>query len=279
MAALVCPPHLKLSWTMLPSCTPSSSSHLSLFHLTSINITTPTTTAQQDNSQMALRRTRPPNSPRSCRCRSRRPSHLSSPTHYSKSTIPHLTTQNQQFHTSLQILPVATLDSLGRPWASFLTGRDGSEGFIQSPSFTSLVAGSMRLHEDHPVEIALREGAKFGMTSLVCGDDTSYQGPGLKLIAGVGVMFENRRRNKFAGFINEKNVGTKDERTIQVEVMESLGNCPKYINTRQFTPNPNHKPGMLHKKLNLPLESRCRKRRSNPSRKQMLLHAQAICAL
>ncbi|SAM61701.1 uncharacterized protein UBRO_20139 [Ustilago bromivora] len=166
--------------------------------------------------------------------------------------LPQLTTQHQQFHTSLQILPVATLDSLGRPWASFLTGRDGSEGFIQSPSFTSLVAGSMRLHEDHPVEIALREGAKFGMTSLVRGDDTSYQGPGLKLIAGVGVMFENRRRNKFAGFINEKNVGTKDERTIQVEVMESLGNCPKYINTRQFTPNPNHKPGMLHKKLNLP---------------------------
>ncbi|KAJ1028021.1 hypothetical protein NDA13_003472 [Ustilago tritici] len=104
---------------------------------------------------------------------------------------------------------------------------------------------------DRPVEIALREGAKFGMTSLVRGDDTSYQGPGLKLIAGVGVMFENRR-NKFAGFIDEKNVETKDERTIQVEVMESLGNCPKYINTRQFTPNPNHKPGMLHKKLNLP---------------------------
>ncbi len=109
----------------------------------------------------------------------------------------------------------------------------------------------MRLHEDHPVEIALREGAKFGMSRLVRGDNTTYEGPGLKLIAGVGVMFENRRRNKFAGFIDERNVGTKEERTIKVEVMESLGNCPKYINTRNLVPHPNHKPAVLHKSLDM----------------------------
>lgn len=165
---------------------------------------------------------------------------------------PQLTAQHQQFHTSLNILPVCTLDAQGRPWGSFLAAKDGSHGFIKSPSFTSLVATQMRLHEDHPVETALREGAKFGMTQLVRGDETTHQGPALKLIAGVGVMFENRRRNKFAGFINERNVGSQDDRTIQVEVMESLGNCPKYINTRHLIPNPQHKPEMLHKSLTLP---------------------------
>lgn len=90
------------------------------------------------------------------------------------------------------------------------------------------------------------------MTSLVMGNDTTYQGPGLKLIAGVGVMFENRRRNKFAGFINERNAGVEGNRRVQIEIMESLGNCPKYINTRQLVPNPNHRPVVLHKELSLP---------------------------
>ncbi|SNX81899.1 uncharacterized protein MEPE_00604 [Melanopsichium pennsylvanicum] len=165
--------------------------------------------------------------------------------------LPRLTSQHQQFHTSLEILPVCTLDGQGRPWGSFLTSRDGSHGFIKSPSLNSLIATNMNLHKDHPVETALREGAKFGMTQLVLGTDTTYQGPGLKLIAGVGVMFENRRRNKFAGFIDESNVGTEADRTIQMEVMTSLGNCPKYISTRSLVANPNHMPTLLHKEASL----------------------------
>ncbi|SJX60615.1 uncharacterized protein SRS1_11863 [Sporisorium reilianum f. sp. reilianum] len=164
---------------------------------------------------------------------------------------PQLTAQHQQFHAALNILSVCTLDGRGRPWGSFLAAKDGQHGFIKSPSFTSLIAGQMKLHEGHPVEVALKEGAKFGMTQLVRGDDSEYQGPGLKLIAGVGIMFDNRRRNKFAGFINERNVGSEDDRTIHVEVMESLGNCPKYINTRRLVPHPDHSPVMLHKALDL----------------------------
>ncbi|ETS63810.1 hypothetical protein PaG_02128 [Moesziomyces aphidis] len=164
---------------------------------------------------------------------------------------PQLTVQHQQFHARLNILPVCTLDARGRPWGSFLAAKDGQHGFISSPSLTTLIASQMKLHEHHPVEMALTEGAKFGMTKLVTNDDGDYQGPALKLIAGVGVMFENRRRNKLAGFINERNTGSREERTIQVEVMESLGNCPKYINSRSLVPNPNHSPKMLHKNLDL----------------------------
>ncbi|KAJ9476598.1 Oxidoreductase FAD-binding protein [Pseudozyma hubeiensis] len=163
---------------------------------------------------------------------------------------PRLTAQHQQFHTSLNILSVCTLDREGRPWGSFLTAADGGSGFIRSPSFNSLVVGGMRLHEDHPVETALKEGAKFGMTRLVKGGEEDG-GPALTLIAGVGVMFENRRRNKFSGFVNERNVGSREDRTVQVEVMESLGNCPKYINTRMLVPHPQHRPVMLHKSLHL----------------------------
>ncbi|GAK62089.1 oxidoreductase FAD-binding protein [Moesziomyces antarcticus] len=164
---------------------------------------------------------------------------------------PQLTVQHQQFHAQLNILPVCTLDARGRPWGSFFAAKDGQHGFISSPSLTTLIASQMKLHEHHPVEMALTEGAKFGMTKLVTNDDGDYQGPALKLIAGVGVMFENRRRNKLAGFINERNTGSKEDRTIQVEVMESLGNCPKYINTRSLVPNPNHNPTMLHRNLDL----------------------------
>ncbi|GAC99324.1 oxidoreductase FAD-binding protein [Pseudozyma hubeiensis SY62] len=88
------------------------------------------------------------------------------------------------------------------------------------------------------------------MTRLVKGDEEN-EGPALTLIAGVGVMFENRRRNKFSGFVNERNVGSREDRTVQVEVMESLGNCPKYINTRMLVPNPQHRPVMLHNSLHL----------------------------
>lgn len=165
---------------------------------------------------------------------------------------PQLTAQHQSFHTSLALLPVCTLDAAGRPWASFLTSRTGEHGFIKSPSFTSLIATDMSLHNDHPVEIALKEGAKFGMTSLIRGGEEA-QGPALKLIAAVGVEFETRRRNKFSGFINERNLGSETDRTIQVEVMESLGNCPKYINTRSLIANQNHDPKVLHKGHNLAL--------------------------
>lgn len=164
---------------------------------------------------------------------------------------PRLTAQHQQFHTALNILSVCTLDGWGRPWGSFLAASNGQSGFIKSPSFTSLLATGMKLHDGHPVETALKDGAKFGMTKLVRGDDTSYQGPGLKLIAAVGIMFDNRRRNKFSGFINERNLGSEHDRTVQVEVMESVGNCPKYINTRSLVPNPSHKPVMLHKSIKL----------------------------
>ncbi|EST06499.1 Riboflavin synthase-like beta-barrel [Kalmanozyma brasiliensis GHG001] len=166
---------------------------------------------------------------------------------------PQLTAQHQQFFPALNILPVCTLDAQGRPWGSFLAASDGEAGFVKCPSFSSLIATGMRLHEDHPVEMALKEGAKFGMTSLVMGDDASYQGPGLKLIAGVGVMFDNRRRNKVAGFINERNTGSAEERSIQVEVLESLGNCPKYINTRRLVTNPQHSSKMLLKSLEINL--------------------------
>ncbi|PWZ01421.1 hypothetical protein BCV70DRAFT_198854 [Testicularia cyperi] len=163
---------------------------------------------------------------------------------------PQLTSQHQSFHTSLDVLPVCTLDAHGRPWGSFLASKDGQSRFIQSSSFNNLVATNLGLHPSHPLTDSLARGVKVGMNGMVLDKDSdSHQGPALRLIAGVGVMFDNRRRNKFAGFINDR-AGIKDG--LVMEVMESLGNCPKYINTRHLVPRPDHTPSVIFDRHTLP---------------------------
>ena len=86
------------------------------------------------------------------------------------------------FHsTRLPFVPVTTLDSDGRPWASILAGRDGKPGFIRSPRYSVLEV------EAHlwPGDPLLHTADTFGTAGM--------------LVAGIGIEFPTRRRNKFAG--------------------------------------------------------------------------------
>ncbi|KAG7439640.1 uncharacterized protein BT62DRAFT_912963 [Guyanagaster necrorhizus] len=121
------------------------------------------------------------------------------------------------YSTLLPFLPVTTLDSMGRPWGSILAGADGKPGFISNPRYTTL-----------SFNVKVWDGDPFIRNARDSGD-------GEMLMAGIGVEFSTRRRNKFAGKIT-KGKGCDDGYRFEVHVNEAIGNCPKYIPLREFVP-------------------------------------------
>jgi hypothetical protein len=111
--------------------------------------------------------------------------------------------QHRIFYHDVAFVPVTTLDTLGRPWASLLTGSTGEVGFMES-----LSPGTLEIHA------GIVEGDPI-LDNVQTSDDDS-------LIAGVGVMFHNRRRNKFAGRIKAAK-RSENSLNLSLEVNEALG--------------------------------------------------------
>jgi hypothetical protein len=89
-----------------------------------------------------------------------------------------------KFHsTRLPFVPITTLDSAGRPWGSILAAEDGKPGFIKSSRYTII-----------SVEAKVWQGDPLLETVKTFGNDASEM-----LVAGIGIEFSTRRRNKFAG--------------------------------------------------------------------------------
>ena len=82
------------------------------------------------------------------------------------------------FFSNLRYFVLGTMDSLGRPWASLVTGE---QGFIRAVSQSQL-AMVTELSDGDP----LLENLSRGYTVA----------EGSRLIAGLGIDFTNRRRNK-----------------------------------------------------------------------------------
>ncbi|KAG2143300.1 hypothetical protein BD769DRAFT_1625789 [Suillus cothurnatus] len=145
--------------------------------------------------------------------------------------------QHRTFHsTRLPFIPVTTLDSMGRPWSSILAGPDGEIGWVSSETYDQL---SMRAE--------VWDGDPFkANVDYHAGTASESQ---RMLIAGIGVEFSTRRRNKFAGSIKaiEKQGGLID---ICTTVNEAIGNCPKYITIRDLIPFPQTKPRVTYQEIN-----------------------------
>ncbi|VDC01305.1 unnamed protein product [Peniophora sp. CBMAI 1063] len=144
--------------------------------------------------------------------------------------------QHQVFHTTrLPFIPLTTLDSDGRPWACMLSGAKGEPGFVTSPNVHSL---RIKVHswDGDPLIENLRVWQNVSHTNRF-------------LVAGLGIELPTRRRNKFAGSLNP--VKTKKtgefEYDLHLDVNQALGNCPKYINIREFVPHPDTNPSVLHR--------------------------------
>lgn len=114
--------------------------------------------------------------------------------------------QHRLFFPLLPYLFAATLDDRGWPVASVLTG---PQGFVRSPDPTHLRIAA-HLSADDPAATGLKTGQPIGL---------------------LGLDLSTRRRNRANG-----EVAAVDADGFTVEVLQSFGNCPQYIQTRQPEP-------------------------------------------
>jgi predicted pyridoxine 5'-phosphate oxidase superfamily flavin-nucleotide-binding protein len=115
----------------------------------------------------------------------------------------HMPDQHREFFEQLPLLVVGALDATGQPWASVLAGRPG---FAISPDPRHLVVRAVPQASD-PLAEAITPGAS---------------------IALLGIEPPTRRRNRMNGTVTERNA-----QAFAVEVGQSFGNCPKYIQARE----------------------------------------------
>jgi predicted pyridoxine 5'-phosphate oxidase superfamily flavin-nucleotide-binding protein len=112
--------------------------------------------------------------------------------------------EHREFFAQLSWLLVGSLDAVGRPWASVLTG---NPGFIASPDPKTLIVRCVPRDGD-VLAANLRQAAPIGL---------------------LGIEPQTRRRNRMNGTVNRLGSGE-----IEIRVDQSFGNCPKYINRKSF---------------------------------------------
>ena len=113
--------------------------------------------------------------------------------------------QHRSFYHQLPFMVAASVDVLGRPWATLL---EGPEGFVSSPDPRVLTIYTT-LPADDPATPGLVAGQAVGL---------------------LGIELHTRRRNRINGQIRQAAEGQ-----LQVRVEQSFGNCPQYIQLRDYT--------------------------------------------
>ncbi len=114
----------------------------------------------------------------------------------------YLPDQHREFYAELPFVLLGSVDDQGRPWASIVAGQPG---FMSSPDPQSLEIAA-HLPPGAPAKVSLGPGSDVGL---------------------LGLQLETRRRNRLSGHI--RSAGPDG---IAIEVGQTFGNCPKYIQTR-----------------------------------------------
>lgn len=117
---------------------------------------------------------------------------------------PYMPDQHRKFFNQLPFIVAGVVDEQGDVWASFLTGE---AGFIQSPDDKQLNI-STRISKSDPAYPAFISRGAIGL---------------------IGIELHTRRRNRMNGTIH-----THDGEGISVKVGHSFGNCPQYIQLRDY---------------------------------------------
>jgi uncharacterized protein len=110
--------------------------------------------------------------------------------------------QHREFFPQLPFLLIGGVDELAQPWASIL---EGNLGFISSPD---------------PKSLRIDANCLFG---------TPFTLEPQKSIGILGIELPTRRRNRLNGIISNG-----DRFGFSVEVIQSFGNCHKYIQKRDY---------------------------------------------
>ena len=111
--------------------------------------------------------------------------------------------QHREFFEQLPFVVAGTVDANGQPWASILAQ---PPGFIHSPDARHLLLRARPLAGD-PLHGTLVNGAAMGL---------------------LGIEPHTRRRNRMNGIVRGVNASG-----FAVELSQSFGNCPKYIQARE----------------------------------------------
>lgn len=115
----------------------------------------------------------------------------------------HMPDQHRELFGKLPFMIVGSLDAEQHPWASIVVG---PPGFVQTPDAQHLVLRGHMAAAD-PLRGQLAVGAPVGM---------------------LGIEPHTRRRNRVNGVVTRL-----DTAGFEVAVMQSFGNCPKYIQARE----------------------------------------------
>jgi len=115
----------------------------------------------------------------------------------------HMPDQHRDFFAQLPFLVVGSLDAASQPWASVLAA---PPGFAHSPDPRRLRIDALPADGD-PLAQALAPAAPIGL---------------------LGIEPHTRRRNRMNG-----RVAGVDGAGFSVDVQQSFGNCPKYIQARE----------------------------------------------
>ncbi len=128
----------------------------------------------------------------------------------------HMPEQHREFFEQLPTLLVGSVDARGRPWASMLAALPG---FIHTPDAQHLRVDGLPSAAD-PLRGQLHVGAALGL---------------------LGIEPQTRRRNRMNG-----TVVRVDEGGFELQVDQSFGNCPQYIQARapQWAGLPDELPAM-----------------------------------
>ncbi len=141
----------------------------------------------------------------------------------------HMPEQHRSFFAQLPFIVVGSVDAQGQPWASVLAA---PPGFVASPGDKTLIVQSLPLAGD-PLHANLRAGASIGL---------------------LGIEPHTRRRNRMNGIVTAHGGSGF---TVQVE--QSFGNCPKYIQAREpvYVPPPaDGAPPVVHRAAGLDAAAR-----------------------
>lgn len=113
--------------------------------------------------------------------------------------------QHRDFYAQLPFIVLGSVDAEGDAWATFLEGRPG---FMSSPTPTTLDMAA-RPDATDPAGRGMLAGAPVGL---------------------LGIEMHTRRRNRMNGVLASGVQGG-----LRVDVDQSFGNCPRYIQLRDFT--------------------------------------------
>ncbi|MEZ2222763.1 pyridoxamine 5'-phosphate oxidase family protein [Rhizobium sp. RCC_161_2] len=117
----------------------------------------------------------------------------------------HLIDQHRDFYPQLPFIVLGSVDAQGDAWATLRAARPG---FLHSPDIHTLSVDLARDPTD-PADLGMGDGDAIGM---------------------LGIELHTRRRNRLNGAIRRHG-----DHGFDVTVGQAYGNCPKYIQLRDFT--------------------------------------------